>query len=262
MAARTRLSLRTELAQRLGFSSSGSGAILQSDLLNSALRSGQEQLFYEFGDLLTHVVDDSLATVAGQSLFTPPSNCDLTKPLTVSLNRGGSGRFYEMQIGIGVIEHNLDPVIDDRLPFRWDILDDGGVAKIELWPTPNDVSNIKLQYNASLGAFDSDIDKSSVHPPQLILLHAIASMKAHYRQPDWALYEGQLSQLLGRIKSIALQGGGSIRRYSKKTANFYLSPSNDWEVSSSVIYELQTLIAKTYVTAVDGGSSSDYIVTQ
>ena len=262
MAARTRLSLRTELAQRLGFSSSGSGAILQSDLLNSALRSGQEQLFYEFGDLLTHVVDDSLATVAGQSLYTPPSNCDLTKPLTVSLNRGGSGRFYEMQIGIGVIEHNLDPVIDDRLPFRWDILDDGGVAKIELWPTPNDVSNIKLQYNASLGAFDSDIDKSSVHPPQLILLHAIASMKAHYRQPDWALYEGQLSQLLGRIKSIALQGGGSIRRYSKKTANFYLSPSNDWEVSSSVIYELQPLIAKTYVTAVDGGSSSDYIVTQ
>ena len=262
MAARTRLSLRIELAQRLGFSSSGSGAILQSDLLNSALRSGQEQLFYEFGDLLTHVVDDSLATVAGQSLYTPPSNCDLTKPLTVSLNRGGSGRFYEMQIGIGVIEHNLDPVIDDRLPFRWDILDDGGVAKIELWPTPNDVSNIKLQYNASLGAFDSDIDKSSVHPPQLILLHAIASMKAHYRQPDWALYEGQLSQLLGRIKSIALQGGGSIRRYSKKTANFYLSPSNDWEVSSSVIYELQTLIAKTYVTAVDGGSSSDYIVTQ
>jgi len=262
MAARTLASLRTELAQRLGFSSSGSGAILQSDLLNSALRSGQEQLFYEFGDLLTHVVDDSLATVAGQSLYTPPSNCDLTKPLTVSLNRGGSGRFYEMQIGIGVIEHNLDPVIDDRLPFRWDILDDGGVAKIELWPTPNDVSNIKLQYNASLGSFDSDIDKSSVHPPQLILLHAIASMKAHYRQPDWALYEGQLSQLLGRIKSIALQGGGSIRRYSKKTANFYLSPSNDWEVSSSVIYELQTLIAKTYVTAVDGGSSTDYIVTQ
>ncbi len=48
MAARTLLSLRTELAQRLGFSASGSGAILQKDLLNSALRSGQEQLFYEY----------------------------------------------------------------------------------------------------------------------------------------------------------------------------------------------------------------------
>ena len=58
MAARTLLSLRTELAQRLGFSSSGDGAILQKELFNSALRSGQEQLFYEFGDLLTHKVND------------------------------------------------------------------------------------------------------------------------------------------------------------------------------------------------------------
>ena len=45
MTARTLLSLRTELAQRLGFSSSGDGAILQKELFNSALRSGQEQLF-------------------------------------------------------------------------------------------------------------------------------------------------------------------------------------------------------------------------
>ena len=58
MTARTLLSLRTELAQRLGFSSSGSGAVLQVGLLNSALRSGQEQLFYEFGDLLTHSTCD------------------------------------------------------------------------------------------------------------------------------------------------------------------------------------------------------------
>jgi len=262
MAARTLLSLRTELAQRLGFSSSGSGAILQAAILNSALNSAQQQLFYEFGDLLTHVIDDSLSTVAGQNLYTPPSNCDLTKPLTVSVNRGGSGRFYEMQIGIGVREHNITDVINNRLPWRWDVLDDAGTAKIELWPTPDDVSNIKLEYNTALGAFDSDSDDSSINPPQLVLLHAIATMKAHYRQPDWQLYEAQLTGLLGRIKSIALQGGGSIRRYGKKTANFYLSPSNDWEVSSSVIYELQSLIAKTYVTAVDDGSGTDYIVTQ
>ena len=260
MAARTLASLRTELAQRLGFSSSGSGAILQSDLLDSALRSGQEQLFYEFGDLLTHVVDDSLTTTAGINLYLPPSNCDLTKPLTVSLNRGGSGRFYEMQIGIGIREHNLEPVIDNRLPWRWDVLDDGGTPKIELWPTPNDTSNIKLEYNASLGDFTADTDKSSINP-QLILLHGITTMKAHYRQPDWQIYDAQLTRLLGRIKSIGLMGGGSTRRYSKKTANFFLSPSNEWEVSSSVIYELQSIIHKTYVTAVDGGSGTDYIVT-
>ena len=262
MAARTRLSLRTELAQRLGFSASGSGAILQAPILNSALNSAQQQLFYEFGDLLTHVIDNSLSTVAGQSLYTPPSDCDLLKPLTVSLNRGGSGRFYEMQIGIGVREHNITNVINNRLPWRWDVLDDAGTAKIELWPTPDDVSNIKLEYNTSLGAFDSDSDNSSINPPQLVLLHAIATMKAHYRQPDWQLYEAQLTGLLGRIKSIALQGGGSTRKYGKKTGSFFLSASNDWEVSSSVIHELQSLVAKTYVTAVDDGSGTGYLVTQ
>tara|TARA_R100000656_G_scaffold57862_1_gene45203 strand:+ start:271 stop:1056 length:786 start_codon:yes stop_codon:yes gene_type:complete len=260
MAARTRLSLRTELAQRLGFSSSGSGAILQAALLNSALNSAQDQLFYEFGDLLTHVVDDSLDTVAGQSLYSPPANCDLYKPLTVSLDRGGSGRFYEMQIGIGVSEHNIDPVINDRIPVRWDILDDSGTAKIELWPTPDDVSNIKLEYNATLGAFDSDSDLSSINP-QLILLHSIVTMKAHYRQPDWQIYDGQLTRLLGRLKSIGLMGGGSTRRYSKKTSAFFLSPSNDFEISSNVTRVLQDIISKTYVTAVDDGSGTDYIVT-
>ena len=87
-------------------------------------------------------------------------------------------------------------------------------------------------------------------------------MKAHYRQPDWQLYEAQLTGLLGRIKSIALQGGGSTRKYGKKTGSFFLSASNDWEVSSSVIHELQSLVAKTYVTAVDDGSGTGYLVTQ
>ena len=82
MAARTLLSLRTELAQRLGFSSSGAGAILQADLLNSALRSGQEQLFYEFGDVLTNKINDTVpgTTVANQTTYNVPSDCNLRKP--------------------------------------------------------------------------------------------------------------------------------------------------------------------------------------
>ena len=91
MASRTLLSLRTELAQRLGFSASGSGAILQKDLLNSALRSGQEQLYYEYGDILTHRVNntDPGATVSGVTLYEFPLDCDPQKPLTVSLQRQG-----------------------------------------------------------------------------------------------------------------------------------------------------------------------------
>jgi hypothetical protein len=86
-------------------------------------------------------------------------------------------------------------------------------------------------------------------------------MKAHYRQPDYEIYANQLSQLLGRIKSIGLVGGGSYRRYTKRTANFYLDPSNDLAISSNSQYEVASIIAKTYVSTTDAGSGSSYIVT-
>ncbi len=120
MTARTLLSLRTELAQRLGFSSSGSGAILQSDLLNSALRSGQEQLFYEFGDLLTHRVNDTEPgpTVAGTSLYDFPPDLDPLKSLTISVQGTRGGTFYEWMVGITTGDRNVLPVLNQRWPTK------------------------------------------------------------------------------------------------------------------------------------------------
>ena len=51
-------------------------------------------------------------------------------------------------------------------------------------------------------------------------------MKAHYNQPDFQLYASQLSSLLGRIKAVGLQAGGSTRRYFKRTQSFSLDPEN------------------------------------
>ena len=112
MAARTLLSLRTELAQRLGFSASGSGAILQANLLNSALRSGQEQLFYEFGDVLTNKINDTVPgkTVANQNTYNVPSDCNLRKPLVVSVKREGSENYYAIPSGISPAEHNFESI--------------------------------------------------------------------------------------------------------------------------------------------------------
>ena len=249
MTARTLLSLRTELAQRLGFSSSGSGAILQTDLLNSALRSGQEQLFYEFGDLLTHRVNDAEpgATVAEQLLYEFPLDCDPLKPLTISVQRTSGGYFMELQVGISVGAHNILPVINNRWPSRYDIRNHAvvaGVVKpmIELWPTPDAAYALKLEYNAALGKFDEDTDLSTIHP-QLIFLHAIVTMKAHYQQADYQLYASQLSGLLGRIKAVGLQAGGSTRRYFKRTQSFSLAPSDSSEISSHVTQQINSIIA-------------------
>ena len=266
MAARTLLSLRTELAQRLGFSSSGSGAILQQDLLNSALRSGQEQLFFEFGDLLTRRVNDTEpgATVSGQALYNFPVDCDPLKPLTVSVQRSAGGTYYELSVGVSVGEHNISPVINDTWPSRYDIRNNAtatGVVKpmIELWPTPNDAYALKLEYNTKLGEFDEDGDLSTIHP-QLIFLHALVNMKAHYNQPDYQIYATQLYGLLGRIKAVGLQAGGSTRRYFKKTQSFSLDPSSYWPVGSNVTTRINNIISEhTFMVPATGTDS--YLIT-
>jgi|TARA_R110000744_G_scaffold12953_1_gene38166 hypothetical protein len=262
MTARTLLSLRTELAQRLGFSSSGSGAILQKDLFNSALRSGQEQLFYEFGDLLTHIVNDREpgATVKDQVLYDLPPNLDPLKPLTVSIQRTTGGIFFELQVGISVPEHNVLPVINQRWPSRWDLRNDSTVSsavktRLELWPTPDQAYNLKLEYNAGLGPFENDVDLSTIHP-QLIMLHGIVTMKAHYNQPDFQLYASQLSSLLGRIKAVGLQAGGSTRRYFKRTMSFSLDPSTYWPIGSNVTDRVQNIISSSTLITPASGSST------
>jgi hypothetical protein len=266
MTARTLLSLRTELAQRLGFSSSGSGAILQADLLNSALRSGQEQLFYEFGDLLTHRVNDREpgATVADQVLYDLPTDLDPLKPFTVSVQRTTGGTYLELQIGIGVAEHNILPTINQQWPYRWDLRNNSEVAsvvktRLELWPTPDDAYPLKLEYNAALGEFEVDTDLTTIHP-QLILLHGIVTMKAHYNQPDFQLYASQLSALLGRIKAVGLQAGGSTRRYFKNTQSFSLDPSSYWPMGSNVDTRINNIISEhTFIVPATGTDS--FIIT-
>ena len=265
MAARTLLSLRTELAQRLGFSSSGSGAVLQADLLNSALRSGQEQLYYEFGDLLTHRVNDTEpgSTVADQILYEFPIDCDPLKPLTISVQRD-TGVFIELMVGISVAAHNVLPVLNKRWPSRYDIRNHAvvaGVVKpmIELWPTPDSAYALKLEYNSALGKFDEDADLSTIHP-QLILLHSIVTMKAHYQQADYQLYASQLSGLLGRIKAVGLQAGGSTRRYYKQTQSFSLDPSTYAPWSSNVTHQVNNIISTSTIITPAAGADT-FLVT-
>ena len=247
--ARTLSSLRTELAQRLGFSSSGSGAILQAGLLNSALRSGQEQLFYEFGDVLTNKINDTVPgkTVVNQNTYTVPDDCNLRKPLVVSVKRSGEENYHAIPSGISVAEHNYES-INTQTPLKWDVLDDGGVPKLELWPTPDTSDDsIRLEYNIGLKPFTKDLDESSIEP-QLVLLHGITTMKAHYRQPDYEIYAGQLESLLGRLRAALVQR----HRRTKRTSSFTLDPSMEQRMGSSVTNSYTNIISSIVTGADDG----------
>jgi hypothetical protein len=126
---------------------------------------------------------------------------------------------------------------------------------IELWPTPDSAYALKLEYNAALGAFNEDPDLSTIHP-QLILLHGIVTMKAHYQQADYQLYASQLSGLLGRIKAVGLQAGGSTRRYFKHTQSFSLAPSDSSEIASNVTRQINSIISTSTVISPAAGADT------
>jgi hypothetical protein len=89
---------------------------------------------------------------------------------------------------------------------------------------------------------EDDADTTTINP-QLVLLHGIVTMKAHYQQPDYNIYAGQLQNLLGRLKTIALQAGGSTRRYFKRTQSFALDPSSYWPFGSNVQTRVDNITA-------------------
>jgi hypothetical protein len=167
-------------------------------------------------------------------------------------------------VGISTGDRNVLPVLNQRWPSKYDIRNISVVAgivkpRLELWPTPDDAYPLKLTYNAKLGDLTLDTDLSTIHP-QLILLHAIVTMKAHYQQGDFQLYSSQLQALLGRIKSIGLQAGGSTRRYFKQTQSFSLDPASYWPVGSVVTQQINNIISShTFVIPATG--SDTYIVT-
>jgi hypothetical protein len=46
----------------------------------------------------------------------------------------------------------------------------------------------------------------------MILLHALANAKAHYRQPDAATYQGQLNTLLATLRGQSFGSNGVYRQ--------------------------------------------------
>jgi hypothetical protein len=85
-------------------------------------------------------------------------------------------------------------------------------------------------------------------------------MKAHYNQSDYQIYATQLYGLLGRIKAVGLQAGGSTRRYFKKTQSFSLDPSSYWPIGSNVTLRINNIISEhTFIIPATGTDS--FIIT-
>jgi len=205
--------LRQELRERLGFGAQGAEAGPSIRIMNSFLRNAQEQLIREF-DFNDLIVETSLATGVGQTLYTWPDNCDPDNVISVVLEDTVDtiANRYKLIEGINY-QHDAHSVPNDQ-PRRFERR-----TQLEIWPPPDRTTyNIILEYVKRPDRFQLDQDKASINE-DLLLLHALTNGKAHYQHADAQIYANQLQRMLGKLRS-KNNGSERINRQGHRRREF------------------------------------------
>lgn len=189
MLYRTLGELRAELAIRLGFGATGSAGI-NAPILNSFLRNGQEQLFSQF-DWLGQIKYDEKTTGLGQTLYDWADDCSPLRVREIAVNDSSIWR----PMTEGITWDMRSSVQYGSVPTRFERF-----QQMEIWPEPDDRYVIRRYYVASPSRFTQDNDRATIDD-SLVLLHAIANAKLHYKQPDGETYGNQLQAMMSRLKS-------------------------------------------------------------
>ncbi len=209
MAYRTLGALRDILRARLGFGAQGSASGANQTLLNSFLSNGQVQL-YRTADWrhLTDYEDKELGV--SQNLIDYPATgtfgaggCSRDKRV-LRVEVPISGRFTEIKEGITTDMWSTMDTQGD--PCRYERF-----KQILLYPKANKIYSVRVWYVADLLEFTDDAHEATLDD-EMILLHALTTGKAHYRQPDAKLYDGQLNALLASLRGQSFGMNGIYRR--------------------------------------------------
>jgi hypothetical protein len=86
-----------------------------------------------------------------------------------------------------------------------------GYAQILIYPKADATYTVRFWFVGDLDRFTEADDRATLDD-EMILLHALANAKAHYRQPDAATYQGQLNTLLGSLRGQSFGSNGVYRR--------------------------------------------------
>jgi hypothetical protein len=187
----------------------GASGGANATLINSFLRNGQAQL-YRLQDW-KHLQDyDEETTGIGQNLYDYPTSgvmgtagCSRDKRiLRVETTIGGQ----YMCLGEGISTEHWTNMETRGSPQRYE-----RYAQIMIYPKSEAAYTLRFWFVADLGRFTQDGDRATLDD-EMILLHALANAKAHYRQPDAKTYEGQLNALLGSLRTQSFSSNGVYRR--------------------------------------------------
>lgn len=181
--------IRADIQIRLGFGMAGQAGVVNAPLIDSFIRSAQEQLIEQY-DFLRLKGFDERTTGASQQFYDYPEGCDAYNLKSVSIY--WNGRVIPLKEGIEPTDRGITP---SGPPQKYERRD-----QIELWPIPSSNEyTIRTEFMKEPGALVNNSDRVSIDS-QLIFLHALSNAKAHYRQPDAQTYASQLDAYLLKMK--------------------------------------------------------------
>lgn len=210
MAYRTLGDMKSELLARLGMAAMGSSGGANATMMTSFLRNGQAQL-YRMQDWkhLTDYKDLTLGT--SQNLLDYPAAGTMAAANTCArdkrvlrLERYYSGQWRKLDEGIRTSDWDTMDTLS--YPSRFERL-----AQLLIYPKADASYTVRVWFVADLGRFTVDTDAATMDD-EMIMLHALANAKAHYRQPDAGTYQGQLNSLLASLRGQSFSSGGVYRR--------------------------------------------------
>ena len=186
---RTLGELRSDIQIRLGFGMAGAAGVVNAPIVDSMLRSAQNQLYEQFDWSETRGVETRL-TGQNQQFYDYPVNCNVGRMTGLFINWGG--QYHPLKEGIDTLMRSTPSA---SIPVRFERRD-----QIELWPIPQAQYEFRIEYVKTLNAFTANSDRCTI-PDEIVYLHALANAKEHYRQPDAKTYMSQLESLMMRLKA-------------------------------------------------------------
>lgn len=186
---RTLGDIRSEIQIRLGFGMSGQAGIVNSPLIDSAIRSAQEQLYMQYDFLELKAVHER-NTGAEQAFYDYPPDCNIERITSFSVLWGG--RYVPLKEGITLEQRNIPT---SGIPTSYERRE-----QLELYPIPDTASyTLRFEYIRTLEPLVNNNDRTSI-PSELVFLHAMANVSNYYRKPDAGEYASQLDAMLTKIK--------------------------------------------------------------
>lgn len=186
---RTLGELRSDIQVRLGFGMAGAAGVVNAPLIDSMLRSAQNQLYEQFDWSETRKVETRL-TGQNQQFYDYPADCNVARMTGLFINWGG--QYHPLKEGIDTLARSTP---SSSIPVRFERRD-----QIEIWPIPQAQYEFRIEYIKTLNAFTANSDRCTI-PDDVVYLHALANAKEHYRQPDAKTYMSQLESMMMRLKA-------------------------------------------------------------